>query len=220
MSVSRADALATLAIADDEVADLDQFQRAEILRELAALNAQITRRVRQMTVIARDQDGMTWGTLASTLTGDVHARSTARSTYDAGIRQINERPVKHTADIVVLREDGHVLVIRRRWQPFKGMWALPGGHVDAGELPVDAAARELLEETGVNLPAREFKHLGVWNAPGRDPRGPYSTTAYVVHVPADTEAVAGSDAAEAQWLPISECRGLAFDHDDIVAAAV
>lgn len=219
MSVSRADALATLTIADDEIADLDQFQRAEILRELAALNDQITRRVRQMTVIARDQDGMTWGTLASTLTGNVHARSTARSTYDAGVRQLSTEAVQETADVVCIR-DGHLLVVRRRWAPFKGEWALPGGYVEPGEMALDTAVRELAEETGVRVPTHSLTKLGRWTAPGRDPRGRFKTTAYTVTVPADTRATAGDDAAEVHWLPLTDATGLAFDHDEIVRAAL
>ncbi|MEV5774208.1 hypothetical protein AB0L49_23610 [Streptomyces antimycoticus] len=74
-----------------ELAALDEFERAEILRSTAALAAELTRRVRHLTVAARD-NGMTWGTLASNLTGDPQARSTARSTYDAGLRQMG-RPV-------------------------------------------------------------------------------------------------------------------------------
>ena len=71
----------------DDLAALDQFQRADILRATAKLANELTRRVRHMTVAARE-DGMTWGTLASNLTGDPHARSTARSTYEAGLRQM------------------------------------------------------------------------------------------------------------------------------------
>ncbi|MFB6840240.1 hypothetical protein [Streptomyces sp. NPDC056361] len=84
-----AESLTALGIPAARLPEVDQFERAKILRALAALNAQITRRVRHMAVVARDQDGMTWGTLASTLTGNVHSRSTARSTYDAGTRQLD-----------------------------------------------------------------------------------------------------------------------------------
>ncbi|MFI1856223.1 hypothetical protein [Streptomyces sp. NPDC020480] len=75
----------------DDLAALDEYERADILRATAALAAELTRRVRHMTVIARDE-GMTWGTLASNLTGDPTARSTARSTYDAGLRQMGRLP--------------------------------------------------------------------------------------------------------------------------------
>ena len=74
-----------------ELAAVDQFERAEILRATARLANELARRVRELTVLARDE-GMTWGTLASNLCDDPHARSTARSTYDAGLRQMG-RPV-------------------------------------------------------------------------------------------------------------------------------
>ena len=127
--------------------------------------------------------------------------------------------MRHTADVVCIR-DGHVLVIQRRWEPYEGQWALPGGHLDAGEASIDAAARELEEETGVRVTTEALSRVGLWNAPGRDPRGPYSTTAYVCHVPADTTATAADDAAEIRWLPLGDAHGLAFDHDEIVQAAI
>ncbi|MEW1616571.1 MULTISPECIES: hypothetical protein [unclassified Streptomyces] len=87
------DALTALGLPTyEELAAVDQFERARILRSTAALAAELTRRVRHMTVAARDQGEMTWGTLASNLTGDPHARSTARSTYDAGLRQMGRIP--------------------------------------------------------------------------------------------------------------------------------
>ncbi|MGW1365233.1 hypothetical protein ACWCQP_48805 [Streptomyces chartreusis] len=80
----------------DDLARVDQFERADILRATAKLANELTRRVRHMTVAAREE-GMTWGTLASNLTGDPGARSTARSTYEAGLRQMG-RPTTDTTD--------------------------------------------------------------------------------------------------------------------------
>ncbi|MFF2604189.1 hypothetical protein ACFVVB_34555 [Streptomyces californicus] len=86
------DALTALGLNTyEDLAAVDEFERARILRATAAIAAELTRRVRHMTVAARE-DGMTWGTLASNLTGDPHARSTARSTYDAGLRQMGRIP--------------------------------------------------------------------------------------------------------------------------------
>ncbi|QDN84441.1 NUDIX hydrolase (plasmid) [Streptomyces sp. RLB3-6] len=144
------------------------------------------------------------------LSADFPAEAEATETTDPGMR--------HTADVVCIR-DGHVLVIQRRWEPYEGQWALPGGHLDSGEASVDAAVRELEEETGVRVTAQALTRLGLWNAPGRDPRGPYSTTAYVCHVPAGTTATAADDAAAVRWLPLADAHGLAFDHDEIVQAA-
>lgn len=91
-------ALTALGLKDyQDLAAVDQFKRAEILRSTAALAAELTRRVRHLAVAARE-DGMTWGTLASNLTGDPHARSSARSTYNAGLRQMGRHGDIETDD--------------------------------------------------------------------------------------------------------------------------
>ncbi|GAA2629733.1 NUDIX hydrolase [Streptomyces axinellae] len=127
--------------------------------------------------------------------------------------------VHYTADVVAVRPDGRALFIERGWDPFKGHKALPGGHVDPGEGPEQAAARELLEETGVRVAPADLTYLGRWDAPGRDPRGHYVTYAYMARVPADTTAQSGTDAVAVQWLPLETPGSLAFDHGEIVQAA-
>ncbi|MGY5634183.1 NUDIX domain-containing protein [Streptomyces sp. UC1A3] len=126
--------------------------------------------------------------------------------------------VHYTADVVCFR-GGDVLMIERRWPPFEGRFALPGGHVDPGETPRDAAVRELLEETGVQVHADDLTLVGVYDDPGRDPRGRYVTVAYAVAVPAGTDAVAGTDAAAVRWLPAGAPGDLAFDHARILSDA-
>ncbi|MFI5943669.1 NUDIX domain-containing protein [Streptomyces uncialis] len=126
--------------------------------------------------------------------------------------------IRYTADVVCVR-NGAVLLIERGWPPHKGRLALPGGHVDPGETSRTAAARELLEETGVHVDPRDLTLLGVYDTPGRDPRGRYVTAAYLVTVPDDTTAEAGDDAAAVRWTPLGNARDLAFDHTDIVTNA-
>lgn len=130
-----------------------------------------------------------------------------------------------TADVVLLAGEGarHVLLIRRRWEPFAGRWALPGGHVDQGEDTEAAARRELLEETG--LRAESLAPVGVYAAPGRDPRGRYVTFAFVATLPgAPLVPVAADDASEARWWAVADVVAepglLAFDHGSIVADAL
>ncbi|MER6852451.1 NUDIX hydrolase [Streptomyces flaveolus] len=126
--------------------------------------------------------------------------------------------IRYTADVVCIR-GGAVLLIERGWPPHKGRLALPGGHVDLGETSRAAAARELLEETGVRVDADDLDLIGIYDAPDRDPRGRYVTAAYLVTVPDDTTAHAGDDAAAIRWVPLSDAGSLAFDHGEIVAAA-
>jgi 8-oxo-dGTP diphosphatase len=126
--------------------------------------------------------------------------------------------IRYTADVVCVRHNS-VLVIQRGWDPYEGMFALPGGHCDRGETALDAAVRELREETGVSVCADELTLIGVYDKPDRDPRGRYVSVAYLVFVPDDTQAEAGDDAAAVQWMPLPASVDLAFDHSEILADA-
>jgi 8-oxo-dGTP diphosphatase len=139
-------------------------------------------------------------------------------------------PVAVTVDVVALTiraGELQVLLVERGVPPFKGSWALPGGFVrpqrgPAGE-PVDedlaeAAARELAEEAGPRLRPAHLEQLGSYGAPGRDPRMRVISVAYLAFAPGLPEAQAGTDAADAQWIPVSSTsRPLAFDHARILA---
>jgi acyl-CoA reductase-like NAD-dependent aldehyde dehydrogenase len=76
----------------DELAALRPQERAELLRHTARLANELTRRVRHLTVAARDIDGASWSELAHLLVDDTNARGTARSTYAAGLRQMGRTP--------------------------------------------------------------------------------------------------------------------------------
>lgn len=109
--------------------------------------------------------------------------------------------------------------MRRKNEPFGGYWATPGGFVDEDETLAHAVARELEEETGVQgIDLLQFHTFG---DPGRDPRGRAITTAYLALVnAADHSPRAADDADAVRWCPVNEARGLAFDHDRIVAGAL
>ncbi|MGQ4514862.1 NUDIX domain-containing protein [Streptomyces sp. DW26H14] len=128
--------------------------------------------------------------------------------------------IRYTADVVATTPDGRVLLIQRDWPPYEGDWALPGGHVEPGEESRDAAVREFAEETGVRVAPDRLRQVGVWDRPGRDPRGRYVTVAYAAVVPEDTVARAGDDARAATWWDLNTLPPLAFDHAEILRAAV
>jgi 8-oxo-dGTP diphosphatase len=126
-----------------------------------------------------------------------------------------------TADVVLLAGDpaASVLLIERRNDPFAGHWALPGGFVEAGETVRDAALRELAEETGVAA-EDSLTLLGVYDTPGRDPRGPTVSVTYVQRTAGELVAHGGDDASQACWLALVSLPALAFDHARILADAV
>ncbi|HML93592.1 NUDIX hydrolase [Methyloceanibacter sp.] len=122
-----------------------------------------------------------------------------------------------TVDCVVFDPTGRVLLIRRRHEPFKGGYALPGGFVEIGETVEEACRRELREETGVC--ARDLRLVGVYSDPSRDPRGHTVSVAFLAQLAAPAEAVAGDDAAAAEWVADWRRQRLAFDHARILADA-
>ncbi|MBM7083263.1 MULTISPECIES: NUDIX hydrolase [Micromonospora] len=131
-------------------------------------------------------------------------------------------PFAVTVDLVVLtvRADAlHLLLVRRGVPPDRDRWALPGGFVHVDEDLPDAAARELTEETGLPEPVGHLEQLGTYGRPGRDPRGRVVTVAWLALLPDLPTPVAGSDAASAEWVPVTRITPgqLAFDHDLIVA---
>jgi 8-oxo-dGTP diphosphatase len=127
-----------------------------------------------------------------------------------------------TVDVVIMRrlpENGlELLLIRRAHPPFEGKWALPGGFVGENEALQEAAARELLEETGIDgLPIEQF---GVFGKPGRDPRGHTISIAFAGIVSDRPVSLAGDDAEAVAWYSKDSLPPLAFDHDEIVREAL
>jgi len=123
-----------------------------------------------------------------------------------------------TVDGVVFgfdESDLKLLLIRRKVEPSKDAWALPGGFVRIGESLEAAARRELNDETGVeNL---YLEQLFTFGEPKRDPRERVISVAYYALVKlAEHKVRAASDAAEVAWFPVAELPKLAFDHESIV----
>ncbi|GAB4430372.1 MAG: NUDIX domain-containing protein [Bacteroidia bacterium] len=131
-------------------------------------------------------------------------------------------PILVAVDAVVFgydKADGvSVLLIRRRYDPHRTAWALPGGFVLPGETLEAAVARELREETGVET--QYLEQLYTFGAPDRDPRQRVVSVAYFVLVrPASLHLVADTDAAEVAWFPLDRLPDLAFDHTAILRKA-
>ncbi|MEV3935601.1 NUDIX domain-containing protein [Glycomyces sp. NPDC049804] len=133
-----------------------------------------------------------------------------------------------TVDLVILTLHGStfdVLLIERGIDPFKGSQALPGGFLNnAGEDLYDAALRELQEEADLDGAQLHIEQLGIYGAPGRDPRGRVVSVAYLAIAPGIPEPVAGTDASGAAWISVEQVLSgqvrLAFDHLQILTDAV
>lgn len=135
-----------------------------------------------------------------------------------------------TVDVVIFTVlDGElkVLLVQRPQtggEPFPGRWALPGGYVDVARDTnlLACARRKLKEKTGIASPYLE--QLGSWGSRDRDPRGWSATHVYFALVPgADLKPMKGGNAADVRWVSVkaaSDQPGMAFDHDEILEAAV
>jgi bifunctional NMN adenylyltransferase/nudix hydrolase len=122
-------------------------------------------------------------------------------------------PIFVTADSVVAHS-GHVLLVKRKAQPGRGLWALPGGFLDQRETLRDAAIRELREETRLKIPEPvlrgSLRGEAVFDHPDRSLRGRTITHAFYFDFPSgELPPVRGADdAARARWIPISEIQGM------------
>lgn len=122
-----------------------------------------------------------------------------------------------TVDCVIFDPQGRVLLIRRKNDPFKGSYALPGGFVDIGETVEAACRREVHEETGLQVD--DLTLVGVCSNPDRDPRGHVVSVIFVTTLQVETPPVAGDDAAAAEWVADWRGHALAFDHARVLEKA-
>lgn len=120
-----------------------------------------------------------------------------------------------TADIFIFDDDLNFILIKRKNNPYKDCWALPGGFVEYGESVETAAIREAKEETSIDVELKDL--VNVYSKPDRDPRGHTITVAYTAKgdfsvMKADDDA---SDIAIFTSEKLNEIK-LAFDHDQII----
>lgn len=120
-----------------------------------------------------------------------------------------------TVDVVVFNENrNEILLIKRKNNPFKDCWALPGGFVDENEDLEEAAKRELKEETNVTV--SEVIQIGAFGKPGRDPRGHMVSIAFSAQLTSQQDIKPLDDAKEVKWFFINNLPDLAFDHEQII----
>lgn len=111
-----------------------------------------------------------------------------------------------TVDMLIFTIDNNdlkLLLIKRKDHPFINQWAIPGGFVNIDESTIDAAKRELKEET--NLENVYMEQLYTWSEPNRDPRMRVISTSYIALVNKDNlNVIAGDDALDASWFTVSK----------------
>lgn len=165
--------------------------------------------------------------------GDFENKSGSKITigYSYLLRVVDNQIVEtgmSCVDLVILVKNGNgykILSIKRGKEPFKGMWANPGGNIDEGEKPLDAAVRELEEETGLVINPGHFYYVGMFDKPWRDPRNK-NCVSYVFRVILDKcpEVTAGDDATECTWNDVDSNGDMnvkmAFDHSEIIKKSV
>jgi len=134
--------------------------------------------------------------------------------------KIMEMETGKTVDAVIEDDKGNIVLIKRKYPPFKGFYALPGGFIEKGESPKQAVLREAKEETNLDLTI--IKKIGVFDKEGRDPRGKVISTAFKCRIIGDPLKIkSGTDSASVELIPKEKIKtlDLAFDHRDILKEA-
>jgi len=112
----------------------------------------------------------------------------------------------------------NVLLIKRKNEPFRNQWALPGGFLEENETLEEGVKRELEEETGLKL--EKIQQVGAFGTPGRDPRGRIISIAFLGLIGAEAKVRASDDAVDVKWFSLNDLPDLAFDHRKIISEAI
>lgn len=112
----------------------------------------------------------------------------------------------------IIVKNNKILLIKRANDPYKDLWALPGGMVDFDETVEESVIREVSEETG--LVVTDLNLSGIYSNPARHPKQTVAI-AYIIKVKGSPKA--GDDASECHYFPFKELpKPLAFDHELII----
>ncbi|MFX0075547.1 MAG: NUDIX domain-containing protein, partial [Candidatus Hermodarchaeota archaeon] len=126
----------------------------------------------------------------------------------------------HTVDAVIQDDNNNIILIKRRYAPYKDKYALPGGFIKYNEDPEQAVIREIREET--NLAVKIISKIGTYDQIGRDPRGKIVSTAYRCRPVRDLSMIhEGDDVSKVEVIPIDQLKNIefAFDHVKILKDA-
>ncbi|MHA1830794.1 MAG: NUDIX domain-containing protein [Candidatus Helarchaeota archaeon] len=145
------------------------------------------------------------------------------SLYYMKIRVVEiSKKFRRTVDAIILDKDKeHIVLVKRKYPPYAGYYAFPGGFIEKGETPRQAVIREVKEETGLDVIIK--RKVGLYDRIGRDPRGAVATTAFLCIVKGDFSNLKCSDeSTRVEILPLKEIENtdLAFDHEDILKDAL
>jgi 8-oxo-dGTP diphosphatase len=125
-------------------------------------------------------------------------------------RRKSEYPAEPRVAVgAIVFNDNKVLLVRRARPPSQDLWAIPGGRVEIGETLQEAAEREILEETGITIIAREPVYT--FDYIDRDKSGRTRFHYVIVDLRADYvrgKPIAGDDAAEARWVSSKDISAL------------
>lgn len=123
-----------------------------------------------------------------------------------------------TVDTIIFDESENIILIKRKNNPYKDHWALPGGFVEYGETVENAAIRETKEETSIDVTLTSL--VNVYSKPDRDPRGHTVTVAYTAKGDFN-QMKAADDACDIEIFSKSDLKKieLAFDHAKIIEDA-
>jgi 8-oxo-dGTP diphosphatase len=119
-----------------------------------------------------------------------------------------------TVDALIIKGK-QILLVKRRFEPFRGMWVIPGGIVEDGETVEQAAVREAFEETGLKV--KLVKLIGVYSDPKRDPRGHIS--AAFIAKPLSKKLKGDVEVDEVKWFKLDELPEIGFDHAKMIRDA-
>jgi len=125
---------------------------------------------------------------------------------------MNYKSPSLTVDGVIIKNN-KILLVKRKNEPYKNRWVLPGGFVEYGEKVEEAVMREVNEETGLNTKIKKL--IGVYSNPNRDPRGHTVSIVYILEI-IDGGIKAGDDAIDVDFFGFKNLPELGFDHEEII----